>query len=288
MAIRIKKKANNEPRWKQNKVSARKKTVKSVKSGRSGRAGRSGSFGKKMKLGRYIFGLIILGLCYQFAVVPVMERILSHRIFNIAGVDVNGAEYIDSEEILNAAAIEIGMNIFEVDLRQVSETLENQFTAEDFTIYKRLPNSIRIHVNEKTPVALLNVKELIGVDKNGVPLPHVGAELAENLPILTGISTVASLSDSTVTERLKAGLALLEKIKDKAPSTYKRISEINVSNMNTLGISLIDNGLEVIIGEKDWIRKIPVLDKVINEITMNRKAVKAVDIRFGEKIVVVK
>ena len=286
MALRIKKKANNDTSWKQNKVSARKRTGTSRRSG--GKFGKSGSFGKKLKLGRYIFGLIILGLCYQFAVVPVMERILSHRIFNIVGVDVDGAEYIDSDEILSAAAIEIGKNIFDVDLRKVSETLENQFTADDFTIYKRLPNSIRISVNEKTPVALLNVKELIGVDKNGVPLPHIGAELAANLPILTGISTVASLSDSTVSERLKAGLELLEKIKDNAPSTYKRISEINVSNMNTLGISLIDNGLEVIIGEKDWIRKIPVLDKVINEITMNRKAVKAVDIRFGEKIVVVK
>jgi|GEM_PF-3553829 cell division protein FtsQ len=285
MAIRIKKKAKNEPRWKQNKVSTRKKTVKT---GRSGRSGTSGSFGGKLKLGRYVFGIILLALCYQFAVVPAMERTLSHRIFNIAVVDVNGAEYIDSEEILSAAAIEVGKNIFEVDLRKVSETLENQFTAEDFTIYKRLPNSIRITVNEKTPVALLNVKELIGVDKNGVPLPHIGAELAENLPILTGISTISSLSDSTVSERLKAGLALLDKIKDKAPSTYKRISEINVSNMNTLGISLIDNGLEVIIGKKDWVRKIPVLDKVINEITMNRESVKAVDIRFGEKIVVVK
>ncbi|MFC1650678.1 cell division protein FtsQ/DivIB [Candidatus Latescibacterota bacterium] len=276
MAARINKNAKNAPRWKQNKVSKRRKS------------GKSGKSAKSLGLGRYLLGLIILGLCYQFAVAPVMRKIMSHQIFNVVDVDVNGAEYIDYEEILNAAAIEIGGNIFEVDLRTVSETLENEFIAEDFTVYKRLPNSIRINVNEKTPVALLNMKELIGVDKNGVPLPHIGAELAQNLPILTGIGTVSSLSDSAAIERLKAGLDLLEKIKDKAPSTYKRISEINVSNMSTLGISLIDNGLEVIIGEKDWIRKIPVLDKVINEITMNRKAVKAVDIRFGEKIIVVK
>ena len=132
------------------------------------------------------------------------------------------------------------------------------------------------------------MKELIGVDKNGVPLPYVGAELVENLPILTGIDNISALADSTVRARLQAGLNLLERIKDKAPSTYKRISEVNVSSMNTLGISLIDNGLEVIIGEKDWVRKIPVLDRVINEVTIDRKAVKAVDIRFGEKVIVVK
>ncbi|MFC1490069.1 cell division protein FtsQ/DivIB [Candidatus Latescibacterota bacterium] len=278
MAIK-KKKANSTPRWKQNKVSNRKSTVKS---------GKRRKTGSGLGLGRFLLGMIVLGLFYQFAVAPVMKSIMAHQIFNVIDVDVMGAEYIDSDEILNAAAIEIGNNIFEINIRNVSETLENNFTAEDFTVYKKLPNSIIINVNEKIPVALLNMNELIGVDKNGVPLPHIGAELAANLPILTGISSVASLSDSVAVERLKAGLALLEKIKEKAPTTYKRISEINVSNMSTLGISLIDNGLEVIIGEKDWIRKIPVLDKTINKITMNRQAVKAVDIRFGDKVIVVK
>jgi cell division protein FtsQ len=279
MALRKKKTKKNESRWKQSGASARKRT---------GKLRRTRISPGKVAFGRFVFGVIVLGLIYHFAVMPVLSRITSHRIFNIAGVDVTGAEYIDSEEILEAAAIEIGKNIFEVDLREVSETLETAFTAEDFTVYKRLPNSIRISVNEKKPVALLNVKELVGVDENGVPLPHVGAELAANLPILTGIGSVSSLTDSTVNARLRAGLELLDSIKDKAPSTYKRISEINVSDMNTLGISLIDNGLEVIIGERDWVRKIPVLDKVIDEVTMNRKEVKAVDIRFDEKVVVSK
>ena len=44
--------------------------------------------------------------------------------------------------------------------------------------------------------------------------------------------------------------------------------------------------IEVIVGEKDWVRKISVLDKVINEVTSRRDAVKAVDIRFGETVVV--
>ena len=45
-------------------------------------------------------------------------------------------------------------------------------------------------------------------------------------------------------------------------------------------------GLEVIIGDSDWAKKIPVLDKIINEVTRREEAVKAVDIRFGEKIYV--
>ncbi len=271
MAKRKNKKVKNSPRWKQSRASYKR---------------RSGKAEFHLGIGRYIIGFITIGLLYQFVGRPLNEHIKSHQIFNVRQVLVNGAQYINSEKIINAAAIEMGKNIFEIDIVKISENLKRGFAAEDFTIYKGLPNSIIIRLHEKQPVALLNVKELVGVDKNGVPLPHVGADLVESLPIVTGINSISSLSDSTVKARLVAGLNLLEKISDNAPSTYKRISEINVSSMNTLGISLIDSGLEVIVGEKDWVRKISVLDKVINEVTSRRDAVKAVDIRFGETVVV--
>ena len=273
MAGRINKKIKNSPGWNRNRVSYKRK------------------FGKvrhHVGLGRYFIGFIAIILLYQFVIEPALRHIMSHQIFNVRQVVVDDAQYIDSEKIIKTAGIEIGKNIFEIDMRKVFEILESEFPAGDFTVYKSLPNSITIRVYEKNPVALLNMKELIGVDKNGVPLPYVGAELVENLPILTGIDNISALSDSAVRARLQAGLNLLERIKDKAPSTYKRISEINVSNMSTLGISLIDNGLEVIIGEKDWVRKIPVLDRIINEVTVSREKVKSVDIRFGENVIVVK
>ena len=77
---------------------------------------------------------------------------------------------------------------------------------------------------------------------------------------------------------------MLGHIYEGAPSVYNRISEVDVSNMAKMGICLVDNGLEVIIGDSDWARKIPVLDKVINEVTKREEAVKAIDIRFGEPI----
>jgi len=273
MARKRNKKIKNSPKWKQSRASYKR---------------RSGKAGFYTGIGRYFIGIIAIGLLYHFVGSQFLERIKSHQIFNVRQVVVDGAQYINSEEIIDAAEIEMGKNIFEIDIVKVSENLKNEFSTEDFTVYKSLPNSIMIRLHEKQPVALLNMKELVGVDKNGVPLPHVGAEFVESLPIVTGIKSISSLSDSTVKARLLTGLNLLESINSKAPSTYKRISEINVSSINAMGISLIGNGLEIIIGEKDWTRKIPVLDKIITEVTSRKDAVKVVDIRFGETIIVKK
>ncbi len=273
MGKTIKKRIKNSPKWKQNSASYKRRT---------------GKTGRHAGLGRYILGLTMIAVVFHFYGRPAIGHIMSHPIFNIRRVVVDGSQYIDSDKIIDAASIEIGKNIFEIDVVKVSENLESAFAAEDFTVFKSLPNSITIRVNERKPVALLNAKKLIGVDKDGVPLPHIGADLVESLPIVSGINSISSLSDSAVKARLDAGLRLLAGIKEKAPSTYKRISEINVSNMNMLGFSLIDNGLEIIIGEKDWTRKIPALDKIINEVTFRSKSVKALDFRFSEMVVVKK
>ena len=269
MAQKIKKRVKNSPKWKQT-VASRKR--------RSGKAG--------LGLGRYVLGIIALAILYHTAVRPVVRRIQAHPIFTVRHVLINGARYLGEETVADASRIDLGGNIFDIDIEAVSGRLTEAFAAEDFTVYRSLPGTIAITIREKQPVALLNAEKLIGIDANGDPLPHIGADLVDRLPIITGVGRIDDLADSTVRERLRIGLRMLDALRDKAPSTYKRISELNVANLNDLGISLVDNGLDVVIGDKDWSRKIPVLDRIINEVTSRRKAVKAVDIRFGEVVVV--
>ena len=50
--------------------------------------------------------------------------------------------------------------------------------------------------------------------------------------------------------------------------------------MSTMGIGLIDNGLEIIIGENDWGKKVPNLEKVISQVTGSLDSVKTVNMSF--------
>ena len=222
----------------------------------------------------------------RYIFIPVTAKISTHPIFNVRDVTVEGAEYLEPDNICKIADIEYETNIFDVNLLSVSNKLENAFSAEKFTVFRRLPHTVVIEVHERKPVALLNIKKLVGIDSEGVPLPHIGAEMIDTLPIITGIKSVSSLSDSTVKERLRTGLRMLERISTDAPAVYKRISEVDVTNMVNMGINLVDNGLRVIIGNREWKHKIPNLERIINEVTWRRENVKSVDIRFGEKVIV--
>ena len=257
--------------WKRAKTSTRRKSGK--KSPLSG-------------IGRYIVLTIVLAVLIRFGGATVVERIKQHPVFTIRRVVVEGADYINPVEIKKTASVQTGINIFDVDLVAVSRTLKKMYAAEDFIIYQRLPDTIAIRVLERKPVALLNVHEIIGVDAEGVPLPHVGASLVEKLPIVTGVDNFAALSDTTVRKRLVTGLRLLGRISEESPAVYGRISEIDVTSVTNMGITLIDDGLEVIIGPDDWGRKIPMLETVIDRVSAGMEKVKAVDIRFVDKVFV--
>jgi len=204
--------------------------------------------------------------------------------FTIRQVIIEGAEHLDKEKIESLSGITIGENIFEVNLGDAAESLKAEFAAEDFIVFRKLPGTIVIRVLERLPVALINVGKLVGVDDDGVPLPHIGADMVDTLPIITGVRSIASLSDPEVKKRLLTGLRFLDAITAQAPGVQKRISEINISNSSTMGFNLIDTGLEVIIGESGWAEKLPNLEKVITQVTGRTDTIRVLDMRIGEKI----
>ncbi|MBN1290928.1 MAG: FtsQ-type POTRA domain-containing protein [Candidatus Latescibacteria bacterium] len=279
------KRSQNSPRWKQDQVKIKRKPVNTKRSGKKIRLPQMPSVSGLI---RFVILIFLFSAVLWLVGRPVVRSIASHPVFNVRDVVVEGAQYLNEEEIIETASVELNANIYDIDIERISQSLQKTYTAEDFTIFRRLPHTIVIDITERKPVALLNMDSMVGVDENGVPLPHIGADLVESLPIITGIKSVSSLADSTVRARLLTGLNMLNSISEDAPSVYKRISEVDVTTTASMGISLVDNGIDVIIGDKDWKRKIPTLAKIINEVTRRDDSIKAVDIRFGEKIYVKK
>jgi phosphoribosylaminoimidazolecarboxamide formyltransferase/IMP cyclohydrolase len=163
-------------------------------------------------------------------------------VFTVRQVVVEGTHYIDRNKIVASTGIKPGCGLFEVNLVAVAIKLKKEYAARDFTVFRRLPDTIIIRVQERKPMDLLGTVMVIGVDEVGFPLSHVGQEMVSTLPIVSGIKSTASLSDSQVKSRLVTGLKLLDAISKDSPEIMKRISDINVS---TMGINLLDNGLEV-------------------------------------------
>ncbi len=142
MAQRKKTSAKNSPRWQQSNASYRRRT---------------GKAGRHVGVGRYILGFMAVAVMLYFVGSNVSTHVRKHLIFTVRDVVVEGVEYLDNDALLAAAGVEPGVNIFDVDIAEVAGRIERSFAAENFTLYRRMPNRITIRVNERQPVALLNM-----------------------------------------------------------------------------------------------------------------------------------
>lgn len=76
---------------------------------------------------------------------------LDLRVLNIM---VIGVEKLPQDQVLEASKIEVGDNIFLVDLAEVKGRIENLTWVREATISRSLPNSIIIDVAEERPEAV--------------------------------------------------------------------------------------------------------------------------------------
>jgi cell division protein FtsQ len=131
--------------------------------------------------------------------------------FRLRGVELVGVEYQQQDAVLDALDLADTHNIFESKravLRR-AEALPGVVRAE---IKRRLPGTLIIVVEERTPVALIpGPSGLVALDADAQPLPYDPSAAALDLPILaqsdSGLARTLSLvqvTDPTLFSEIEA------------------------------------------------------------------------------------
>ena len=107
---------------------------------------------------------------------------LTSEWFNVKKIAVEGNEYYSNKEIINMSGIEKGGNIFTaVDTGKATDNLERDPYFAKVRISRKLPDTIRIRVSERTQVAAVKYGgKFVVIDKDGFVL-----RISETDPKLT-------------------------------------------------------------------------------------------------------
>lgn len=109
-------------------------------------------------------------------------------------VHVNGA--IPPSQILKWAGVEKGQNLLAIDLQQVSANLMRVPYIANVNIERKLPDTLKITVDERQPIALLQPKSNQGtmlvqsvyyLDVNGIVMKPKAGERLKRLPVIRGV-----------------------------------------------------------------------------------------------------
>ncbi len=198
--------------------------------------------------------------------------------FTIHNVEVTGTGKTTTEEI-RKLVLSDQTNALRIDLTQVKLRLENHPWIESAIIWRELPATIRVHITERKPAALVLAGNLYLVDNRGRMI-----DVFQQEPEYASMTVLTGIPDISNKENIRKGLEYIEALSHDA-SILKRVSEIHYDDNSTIiylrGVTF---GLLV---SKDGI--LPMVKKFImysDFIAKNFGDSKFIDLRYQEQIVV--
>lgn len=247
---------------------------------------------KKKRKKRLIFFIIILtlsGIIYFF---------IYAKIFLVNKILITG---VNNSEIVNELTLFINKqltgykylflpenNIFLIDVREVTQDVNENIVLDDLAIKKKYPQTLEIEAKEKIPVLLWQEGEIYYyVDKAGVVMGALSLDKVKyDLPIINrGTTTEVVVAEKIIEENdIILIKSVLEIIKEKIDNLHIRsiiAKEISNSEMEFM---TTENWYFIVNINEDINKQIDNLAKFLKQKAAERASLEYIDLRIAEKI----
>jgi cell division protein FtsQ len=200
---------------------------------------------------------------------------------------VEGIHYASASQIRHVFAPDFGRSLYLVPVQERRAQLVQIDWVEDAAVSKIWPNTLKVRVAERKPVAFVRLQpnhrdgtsQLALIDKDGYILrPRVAARFT--LPVITGIRESEARENRRA--RVRRVLGMLKEIGPLA----EQISEVSVADPNNLIISEhIDNRVvNLMLGDENYTDRLQNFLANYEEIKARRPDAKTLDLRVDGAI----
>jgi len=225
---------------------------------------------------RVAFQLLLLSF-FLFIGHWVYVHLLSDPYFRVREVEVEGGRKIPKEILLSLTVMEGMPNLFSVKLKDVVKRLESHPWIEQVRVRKVFPHKIVIQVEERKPMAIIQLEELYYVDTRGEIFTPVGDRDEYNYPYVTGLSRRVLEKDPVEAKRLiNKALELLRMVSQERVPPLEEISEIHMEKAFGIHCFTKSEGVEVKMGWEDFEEKLKRLPLIWSD--LRRRGFSAVSI----------
>jgi cell division septal protein FtsQ len=240
------------------------------------------------KVIRVAFQLLLISF-FLFISHRLYLHLLEDPYFQVREIEVKGCRKLAEKTLLSFAKIEGMPNLFTVRLREIAKRLETHPWIEQVKVRKVFPNKISIQIEERKPIAILQLGEPYYIDKKGVIFSPVGDKDEYNYPFLTGLTRQNLEKDPMVTKSLiMKALEFLRIVDKEKVSPLEEISEIHMEK--TFGIQCFTQteGVEVRMGWDQFGEKLKRLSLIWSDLQKRGISVNSIDCSDLKRMVVKK
>ncbi|HVR38404.1 MAG TPA: FtsQ-type POTRA domain-containing protein [Thermoanaerobaculia bacterium] len=206
------------------------------------------------------------------------RRTQSDARFAVKTIEIAGAVHTPRASIDDVTQRYRGVNFFHIDIAGVQRDLGGLPWIRRIDVEKKLPDTLRIRIAERQPIALVKIGErLMYVDEDGVSFAELSPAVGDDdLPLVSDASG----------DELARTVALLRDLRARDPQVYSRISEVRP--IAPRGFAIFDRELGAVVyaNADDVTTKWRDLYAIVRAENLDAASIEYADLRFADRIVV--
>ncbi len=164
------------------------------------------------------------------------RQVLRSERLKVRAIEVRGNRFLSEGEVRELLGPADGANILTLDIDDLSRRLRASPWLDEVSVRRSLPDTLRVELRERQPLALAEVSRLYLMDKSGNLIDLYGARTSTfDLPIVRGL---LGLDDAA----RAAHAARVSELLDDLGDLQAEVSEIEVETSGELRVVLRRGG----------------------------------------------
>jgi cell division septal protein FtsQ len=206
------------------------------------------------------------------------SKVMASERLRVVKVDVRGGHFLSEGEVRELLGPAVGENILSLDIDALKARLRASPWVADATVSRTLPDTVRVEIHERVPLALAEMDRLYLMDGDGALIDIYGPRTAGfDLPIVRGLARIDA--EARRDHAARAG-ALLRDLGDLAGE----ISEVEVEPTGDLRVVLRGAGEVVRMGPPPYRSRFVTFLSLRQELRERCPRAEYFDLRFRDRI----
>jgi hypothetical protein len=181
-------------------------------------------------------GAVALGILYGGYLGS--GKVMGLESLSVRTIAVEGCQDVQPESIRRLAGVVKGDPLLRVDLKEVRRKVISHPSVKEANVVRELPDTLRISVKERVPVAVVMGREFALVDTEGVVL-NLHTAYPAGYPVITGVAESGEPGQRMM--EIQPALEVLGNIPHSGLIGQERVSELGVDG-KLVNVSLMDSG----------------------------------------------
>jgi len=206
--------------------------------------------------------------------------------FAVTQIQFSGNERVSLTTLQGMAEPLLGQNIFQLDLRSITEQFKENPWIENVSAVRRLPRGLHIQVQERTPYARIQLDKTYLMDHYGVLIVADSREYS-GLPLITGVKVRrVKLGNEIPVAGIVPGLQVMHFMNQLGAFKNDPIHKFHMSSPRKLVFTTESRGIDIYLAVDRIQEGFENLKIILDAMDSNLTGIHYIDLSFKDKVVV--